>query len=476
MTLQVLGISDFGIYSAVAGITSLLSVVTTSMSVSTQRFMTYSMGKGDGDSLFTIFKSSLQIHIALSFVLLLLAETIGLWFVYEKMIIPEDRLDVTFWVFQLSIFNCVIALLNVPYNAVIIAHEDMGITAVFAILQSVLLLIAVICLKYITIDKLLAYAALFVIVQYLIRIITVLYCKRRYRETHYSLLNRIDKKTIREMSGLAGWSILTNVAMICFTQGINILFNVFFGPLLNAAYTVAMQAYSGLRSFTSSFQLASNPQIVKLYSSGKIKEMHDLLYIVCKMSFFLLFFISFPFVLFRDQLLTIWLTEVPAHAANFFFLLFFYAYIDVICYPLDVAAQATGKIKWYSILTSVVLISVLPLNYIALKFGAIPESVYVLSILISVVGVIIRIYLLRNMINLSSREFFYKVSIPIALLLFSALPLPVIKASVENGSIWDLLIFVFLFIYIGASIFLFGLKKDEKVFMKDFILSKFRKK
>ena len=287
LTLQVLGASDFGIYAAVGGLTALLSVLTSSMSTSTQRFITFELGRHDYERLNRVFNTSVQIHTFLALILLLFAETIGVWFLYNHLTVPQERIQTAFWVFQISTFSCIFSLLNVPNMASIIAHEDMGTFALFSIVDAILKLISVALLFIITWDKLFVYALCLLLIQMLNQSASFIFCRVKYSEIRFRFL--VDKSLIRQMFGLAGWNVFSNVATMGFIQGVNILINMFFGPVMNAAYTVAMQAYSGLRSFCSSFQLASNPQIVKLYSSGEIEKMHQLLIVVCKMSFFLIF-------------------------------------------------------------------------------------------------------------------------------------------------------------------------------------------
>ena len=194
-----------------------------------------------------------------------------------------------------------------------------------------------------------------------------IYCHHKYQETHWQL--SYDRILVNRMTGFAGWTLLSNLSIMGFAQGVNVLLNICFGPIVNAAFTVANQAYSGIRSFCSSFQLATNPQIVKSFSEGKIVELNELLLFVCKMSFFLIFVLSLPFLINADYIMHLWLVNVPDHATGFFCVLLIYAYIDVFAYPLDTAAQATGKLKTYTLRTSLLLFSILPIGYILFKIG-----------------------------------------------------------------------------------------------------------
>lgn len=285
LTLQVLGETDFGVYATVAGFTALLSTLTTSLASGTQRFISFELGRGNIQRLNIVYCTAINIHLILSIVLIIIGETIGVWFIFNKMNVPQDRLITAFWVFQMTILNSVLALINSPNNAEIIAHEDMGVWAFVSILEVVLRCICVIGLFYISWDKLIVYSVSLFSIQLLMRAICIGWCKRKYTEVHFRFI--WDIILIKSMLSVTGWIGLNNLAVTGFIQGVNIMLNVFFGPMLNAAYTIAMQAYSGIRQFCSSFQLASNPQIVKLYSKEDFKSLHELLISVCKFSFFL---------------------------------------------------------------------------------------------------------------------------------------------------------------------------------------------
>lgn len=403
LTLQVLGANDFGIYAAVGGFTALLTILTSSMAGSGQRFLTFELGQGNERQLNKIFNTFLQLMLLLTVVLVLLAETLGVCFIEKYLTIPHERLNVALWVFQLSIFTCVINILNAPYNSVIVAHEDMGKFALFSIVDAVLKLAFVALLFFVSWDKLLMYALALAVIQVIDRLVMGLYCRYKYVETHISFSS--DWPLMKRMASFAGWTLLSNLSVMGFTQGVNVLLNICFGPIVNAAFTVANQAYSGIRSFCSSFQLASNPQIVKTYSEGRLAELNSLLLFVCKMSFFLIFIISLPFIVNADFIMHLWLVNVPEYATGFFCILLIYAYMDVFAYPLDTAAQATGKLRTYTLRTSMLLLCNLPLGYVLFRLGFRPESIYVSAILIGVCGLMLRLIILKKNIQISIKIF-----------------------------------------------------------------------
>lgn len=470
LTLQVLGETDFGVYATVGGMTSLLTILTTSLSAGTQRFITFSLGKGDLKKLNKVYITSVNIHILLSFILIVVGELFGTWFVFEKMTIPDNRIWTAYYVFQITLFNSVLHLINIPNNAEIVAHEDMGSFAVVTIFDAILKFLSVLLLFYISYDKLLAYAIALFFIQFLQRMVCSWYCKRKYPEVKYNFL--IDKTLMKSMIKIAGWMSLSNLSVTGFVQGVNILINVFFGPAMNAAYAVAMQAYSGLRSFCSSFQLASNPQLVKLYATGEIEKMQKLLCSVCKLSFFLVFIISLPFLINSEYFLRLWLGNVPEYASEFLALLLVYAYIDVLAYPIDISVQATGYVKCFCISISIGVLMILPIAYGCYLFGAVPETVYIIAIFISWILLVVRVYFLKKLIHLSPTIFMKNVVLKIGLVFFVSLVIPVLYSIYFEDDFLNVLFNTIICITLTPFIiYSLGLDKKEKEFIKSSFIS-----
>lgn len=468
LTLAVLGVTDFGIYGAVAGFTSLLSIISTSMSTSTQRFMNIELARGNFDQLNRVYNSSLQIHIFLSLLFILIAETLGLWFIENKLTIPEERMNVVFWVYQLSILSSVLNLTNVPNQAAIIAHEDMGIFALFSILDAVLKIAAVAVLLIISWDHLLLYAIFLFTIQFINRTISVIFCKIRYREVYFRKI--FDKGLFKGMFKLAGWNVALNAANLSYTQGINILLNIFFGPVLNAAYTVSLQAYSGLRMFCSNFQLASNPQLVKYYSIGDEAEMINLLKFISRMSFFLIFTISLPFLINADFVLELWLTDIPPHANNFFRLLIIYAFVDIFSYPMDIAAQATGRIKKYNSIAAILILSILLIGFVLFYIGTIPESIYVVSIIVGFFAVFVRLYYLSKLIHLNVKDYATEVLLHSLKIGAISVIIPIaLKMLLPENTITSIANIIITFVFTIAVVYYTGLNNDERTFAINYL-------
>jgi O-antigen/teichoic acid export membrane protein len=464
LTLQALGVTDFGVYSAVGGITALLGVITSSLSSGTQRFLTFELGKGNYEGLLKVYNNSHYVYATLSVLLLIVGETLGTWFLFHKMSIPQERLMTAFYVFQFTLASSVLSLTNSPNSAAVIAHEDMGIYAVFSIVDVTQKVASVALLFVLPGDRLLLYAGFLFFIQCVGRAINEIWCHRRYEECRYVWC--FDGKVLRAMLGVSGWSGLSNISISVFIQGVNLLLNVFFGPLMNAAYGVAMQAYSGIRSFTSSFQLASNPQIVKLYSVGDKPNMCRLVLSVCRMSFYLIFCLSLPFLINAHFVLSLWLGAVPAHTEAFFRLLLIYAYIDVLAYPLDIAAQATGQLRRYSSFVSLAVLSILPIAYVCYTLGAMAESIYIVAIMVSWLSLFIRISCLKRLIGIRWKSFLHDVILRFVGVVALSLILPLLLHGMMSDT-WTGVIVSFVVSVASAalSIYFVGLEPREKAFM-----------
>lgn len=287
--LNTLGVEDYGINNVVGGIVAMFGFINSSMTSATQRYITFALGKGEKERLKTVFSTSLQIHSLIALLIVLLGETIGMWFLYNKMQIPSDRMEAAFWVLQCSIVSTVVMIISVPYNAAIIAHEKMSAFAYISVLEVVLKLLIVYILVVFSVDKLILYAFLFLGIQIFIRFCYSIYCNRHFKETKYRHV--WDKALFKEMTGFAAWSLFGNLSAVLFTQGLNMLLNVFFGPAVNAARGVAVQVQHAIQQFVGNFQMALNPQITKNYAKGEMQEMYNLMYRSARFSFYLLFFL-----------------------------------------------------------------------------------------------------------------------------------------------------------------------------------------
>ena len=464
VVLNTLGATDFGLYNVVGGFVYMFTFINSAMAGATQRYLTFELGRGDFNRLQKVFSTSINVHLIISLIILIAAETLGLWFVYNYLTIPEDRFNAALWVYQASILSTIIMMLSVPYNAAIIAHERMSAFAYISVLEVVLKLVIVYALTVSEADKLILYAVLMLLVQILIRLIYGWYCGKHFPETKYSII--FDKKLIREMTGFAGWSLFGNLAAVTFTQGVNVVLNMFFGPAVNAARGIAVQVQTAIKGFCQNFQTALNPQITKTYATGEYQYMHRLIFMSTKFSYFLLLMISLPVMLEADTILTWWLKTVPEHTVSFVRLVLVASMIDATANSLMQGASATGKIKIYQSVIGSILLMILPVSYVTLKLGGQPESVFVVQIIIFAVAQIIRIVIIRPMIHLSLREYFTKAVIPILTVTLVSVVIPVIiYVFLDSGICRFFVICIVSLLSVGFAILFLGLNHSERKFL-----------
>lgn len=463
VVLQTLGVEDYGVYSVVGGIIAMFSFINGGMVSATQRYLTFEIGKGNQPQLKKVFSTSLQIHAIIALVVVLLGETVGLWFLYEKLVIPEGRMTAAFWVYQCSIVSSVVSIMSVPYNADIIAHEKMSAFAYISVLEVVLKLAIVYALYITPWDKLTSYAVLILIVQLIIRFVYARYCSKHFEESHYH--HQIDKPLFKEMFSFAGWSFWGNLASILYTQGLNMMLNIFFGPIVNAARGIAVQVQAAVTQFVSNFQMALNPQITKNYATGQLSQMHTLMFRSARFSFFLLFFLTLPILLETEYILTLWLKTVPTDSVVFTRWMIGISLIHSIANPCVIANQATGKVKIYQAVVGGILLMILPISYIALKLGAPAYSVFIVHFCVELVALFARMLMLRKLIDLSLHAYLRHIYAPVIVVVLISCLLPLyVNHLMPLGLMRFLAVGVTCVISVGTTTFLLGLTKDERNF------------
>lgn len=461
VVLNTLGVEDFGIYNVVGGVVMMFAFFNSAMSSATQRFISFELGKGNFVQLRKTFNASQIIHIGIAVLIFVIAETVGIWFVKIYMVIPSERMEAAIWVYHFSVLSFMVSIIQVPYNATIIAHERMNVYAYVSILEVLLKLLIVFMLTWITYDKLKLYAILNLVVTYLIASIYRVYTRRNFKESKFEVVK--DKKLFKTLISYSGWNLFGNIAGVAQGQGINIILNIFFGPVLNAARGIATQVQSAVNSFVNNFQVAVNPQIIKSYAANEKEYMISLIIQSSKYSFYLLFLLSLPIILEVDQILKLWLITVPEYAPIFTILVLIVILITSISGPLKIAVQATGKVAIYQAVIGTLLFLTLPISYVFLKSGYPPEVTLYITIAIEIIALIFRLFFLKKLINFPVFRFIKEIifrNIPI-ILLSTSLPLLVKKTIDEN--IWRLLIVVCVsLIWNSIVIYYVGLKTSEQ--------------
>jgi O-antigen/teichoic acid export membrane protein len=464
IVLNTLGVEDFGIYNVVGGFVTMFGFLNSAMASATQRFLAFEIGKGDKIQLRNVFSMSVNIHFLIAFLILILAETIGLYFVNTQLTIPPERMVAARWVYQFSILTLMVNMISVPYNAIIIAHERMNVFAWVSIAEVSLKLLIVFMLQWFGFDKLKLYAILMFIVALLIRLIYGVYCGKKFKESEFRFY--WDKPLFKTLINYAGWNLWGNAAVVIMDQGVNILLNIFFGPVVNAARGIAYQVKSAVNQFVQNFQMAMNPQIIKSYAAGDLKYMHQLIFQGAKYSFFLLFTLSLPIMLETEIILKLWLKTVPDYTVIFTRLVLINVLLDCISGPLMTAAQASGKIKLYQGVVGGLLILNLPVSYIFLKLGYSPEITLYVSIGISTIALIARLKIISPLVKLDTFIYLKKVVLKILSVSLVSMIIPtLIKSFLHEGFARLLIIGFSSLVVVGATIYFVGLGKNEQNFL-----------
>ena len=465
IVLHTLGVEDYGIYNVVGGVVVMLSFVNDSMTASTQRFLSFELGAGNKLRLREVFATSINIHLAISLVIVFLGETVGLWFLHDKMVIPPERMYAAEWCYQLSIFTAVLNVLSYPYISAIIAHERMSSFAYIAIFDAVLKLLLVYLLLVFDYDRLILYAILYAAEKLLIRLIYNIYCVKNFDECKYRWFFR--KELFIEMASFAGWKMWGELAMVFYTQGLDILLNVFFGPVVNAARAAAHYAQGAVGNFASNFQMAINPQITKTYASGQLKEMHQLIYTGTRATFCMLLIVCLPLLIETPAVLGLWLKEVPEGSATFLRLMLVILMIRQSTSVLVTAVAATGKIRKYEVTMSILMLTILPISYIVLRLGGAPWSVFVVYLSIVVIGYFTILFIILPQIKLSLREYArYAIMRCVIVLLLSLIIPSVVILLITPGTFVSVLNIILMVISTLFVSYAFGLEAKERSHVK----------
>lgn len=471
IVLDVLGEEDYGIYNVVGGVVAMFGFFSSTLSATCQRYFSYELGRGNIAELVKIFKLNMSVFIVFSLIVFVFAETIGLWFVNTHLTIPHERMPAMNWVYQCAIITFIAHIATVPYKALIVAYEKMSAFAYISIIEVMLSLLAVFSLFFFGSDKLILYGVLLCINNIVITYGYYYYCKKNFKECRYSFY--WDKNKAREVIAYSGWHILGSLSVMVKTQGINILLNMFFNPVVNAARALAVQIMVGVDSLGNNFFMAVKPQIYKLYASKDMKGLNDLIIRSSKMCFFLIYIIALPVILNTEDILSIWLKKVPDNTILFTKLVLINAIIDSINGPAIAAALSTAKIKKFEIITGGLMILNLPIVYIALSWGAAPEIAFYISIAIAILTIVIRAYILRTLVELSVYEYLIRMCIPLSFVGGVCFVLSSLCSIDFSEPLVRVIVSSFISLCLTIILFyVIGLSKSERTFLRNFVLKK----
>lgn len=474
--LKALGITDFGIYNAVGGIIAMFGFISSSLSNATSRFITIAIGRVDQSYTNRTYGNIKVMYYILCVVIVLFAETVGLWFLFNKMTIPADRMSAAFWVYQYSVLSSVVGFISVPYNSAIIAHERMSAFAYISLLDATLKLVICFLLQMSPYDKLIVYATLLFFVGVIDRIIYAVYCNKRFEEVHAPA--RIDKEQLREILTMSGWSLSGNLFWILNTQGVNLILNVFFGPVVNAARGIAMQVQGVMGQFVTNFQTAINPQITKSYANVEYDRMHSLLHLSSKFSYFLMLLMSVPVFIEAPIILKWWLGTIPDNTIVYLRIILLYSVFATLANPLWIAVLATGKLKKYQLWDNTVQALVLPISYIVFKFfHAASYWVFIILLVAEIVEIFVRVWVVLPLINHKYLDYIREVVIPLVLVSFIA---PLVPLALSNYLCTNEVVEFFMISVISVLssllfIWLLGMKRSERVYFVEFLKKRYKK-
>lgn len=466
VVLQALGVEDYGIYNVVGGVVSMFSMISSSLSSSVSRFLTFELGKRNIEGLKRIFSTSLSIHVVLSLIIVILSETIGLWFLNTHMTIPEYRLYAANMVFHASLFSFVIGLLSVPFNASIVAHEKMTAFAYIGVLDIILRLIIVLFIAYsgYVFDRLIVYSLLSVLVSFIMQLIYWVYCKHNFKECSFTI--SFDSYYWKKMSSFAGWNFIGCSSVLLKDQGVNILLNMFCGPIVNAARGISMSVNNAISSFAYNFTTAVNPQITKSYASGDEKYMFFLIEKSARFSYYILLLLSLPVMFQTDFILSLWLVDYPEHTVGFVRLVLILSLIGIISNPLINLQLATGKLRDYQLSVGGLSLMNFPLTYLCLKVGLPPESTLMVAIFIAICCLFLRLYFLKSMVGLQTKRFISNVLYNILIVTIFSCIIPIfVQIYLKNDFIEFFIVTLVCVFGTLVCIFFIGLNYNERIFI-----------
>jgi Na+-driven multidrug efflux pump len=471
--LSTLGVVDYGIYNVVGGIVSMMSILNGALSTATQRYISYEIGRNNHKQVQNVFSHSVFIYLLIAIALIILAETVGLWFLNNKLNIPASRMIAARWVYQFSILTFVVSVIQAPYNAIIVSFEKITTYAYVSIAEVLLKLLIVFVLVWLGFDKLKLYALLTFSIALLIAIFYNIYCKRKLN-IHYKL--NWDKSLFNSLLHFSGWSLMANLAWMTMYEGLNILLNIFFGPSINASRGIAFQVNGAVSAFITNLRTAVNPQVVKLFAVGDIENMKSLVFESAKYSYFLLLFICLPVLLETQTILGIWLKVVPSYAVLFCQLTIINTLILNFDISFGILFQAINRIKENQLMSCIVYLFVLPISYFFIKKGYHAEVIFYIQIIATfIVSFVVKIYLLNKIFELKIKEYLDRLLWPTIKVSIVAIIIPILlKINLEVGLSRFLLVTLVSSISILASVYYLGLNKSTREIALGIVISKLK--
>jgi O-antigen/teichoic acid export membrane protein len=413
--------------------------------------------------------------VLIAIAILLLSETLGLWFVNNKLVIPPERMSATQWIYQASIGSFICSILVSPYMAAIIAHEDMNIYAYLSILEAIWKLGIVFILRSISIDKLQLYGILLCAISFINAVIYMIICKTKYQECKFQFY--WHKDVFKEIASFIGWNLFSSIAFVAKNQGINVILNMFFGPVINAARGISLQLDGAVKSFSVNFMSAVRPQITKEYAVKNYYSMTSLIFRSAKLSYFLMLIFTVPLLFEMPYIIRLWLENPPAYSVIFISLTFIDTLFESISLPIMFVAQATGKLKLYMSVVCGSILFNMPISFVLLKVGFPPYTVMIVAIFITIIAFFLRLIIIRRLVVFPIRKFFNCVIVPVLWVSMFSVITPLIITKMFPESFIRLCCSVSINICLTLLfIYFIGLDKDERIGIRSYIHNKLNSK
>ena len=457
--LQKLGVDDYGIYQAVGGVVGFLSFINGALATGSSRFLTYALGEGNAEKLKRTFSTTLNIHIIIAIMVVIVAETIGLWFLYHKMVIAPERMTAAVYTYHLSILTAVFTLTQVPYNATIVAHEKMSIYAYMSIFEVSAKLLICYLLTIGNFDRLMMYATLLLVVQVGCMCFYRFYCTHHFEEARFSF--SFDKKIFKEIAGFSGWSMFANASIALNSQGVLILLNMFFAPAVVAARAISLQVNMAANQFVSNFRQAANPQIVKKYASGDYEGSKHLLLESTKYSYYMMYLIALPVCLLAYPLLKLWLGVVPDYTVPFLQIVIVQSLFQVFDTSFYTALYAKGRLRENALTSPTLGFMIFPITYVFFKLGYSPLVLSWTSLVIyAILGIIVKPWLIIKIVDYKCSEI-WSVYRSCLIVTVASLPIPIIIYKLVDTSqiVYFILLGLVCLISVALSAFFLGIDK-----------------
>lgn len=468
VVLNALGVVDYGINNVVAGFVSMFAFLNTSMSNGIQRFYNFKLGSEGEDSITIVYNTALVIQGLLALVIVVLLETVGLWYLEAKMVIPEERMVTSRWLYQFSVVSLVLVIMQIPYSAAIMAHERMSYYAYVSIIEVVLKLVFAIILPHVNSDKLLVYGLYSLGISILNFFLFFIYSKRSFKSL---IVQRVFHKDLfKSMLSFSGWNLFGTFAYMLKNQGLNVLLNAFFGPVVNAARGVSTTISSAIQGFQSNIVISFRPQVVSSYAEGNYHRVTNLMFSLSKITFYMLYAISVPVMIELSYILHLWLGEtVPDYTEPFTILVLLIMIVSSLNTPLSQIVHASGKMRNYQVVSSLFICLILPFAWVFLKLGGKPVSVYWVSLIITALNQLVCMFLLKQIYDYSIRDYLCQVILPCLLVSIGGLVLPLLAHLLMPESFWRLVVVTLLDI-VGILVCAYlSFNQEEKLIVHGFI-------